>query len=226
MIQYPGIVQTAAATIPKQSMITERGDDGLDQEQGLQWEESLEIQEDPGSVSSPLSLRATLEPEAHVTLDATINSMAASTLVDSGATGIFMHPRFAEECNATLQLKRAPREVRVIDGRMINSGLITHEAVVELVIGSHREKLVADITNTGRYPCILGIPWLIRHDPTICWSQRSVTFNSAYCGENCTMPDMMSLHSGIGNDAWRRSTDGGITASTLELASEFQKKEK
>jgi hypothetical protein len=41
---------------------------------------------------------------------------------------------------------------------------------MELIVGDHREILVADITNTGRYHCIFGIPWLVRHDPTIRWS--------------------------------------------------------
>ena len=129
----------------------------------------------------PLYLRATLDPSAHVTLNAEINSFPCLTLVDLGATGIFLHPSFVEQCNVVLQLKAIPREVRVIDGRMISSGLIAHEAIVELIIGNHRERLVTDVTNTGRYPCILGIPSLICHDPTIRWSQQSVVFDSPYC---------------------------------------------
>ena len=127
-----------------------------------------------------LYLHATLDPDAHMTLNAEINSVPSLTLVDLGATEIFMHPSFVEQCNAVLQLKAVLHEVRVIDGRMISYGLITHEAIVELIIGNHRERLVADVINIGRYPCILGIPWLIRHDPTIRWSQRSVVFDSPY----------------------------------------------
>lgn len=124
----------------------------------------------PSEAVDPHYVRATLEPAAHVTLSARINSMAAFTLVDSGATGIFMHQIFARDCGAEVKLKLIPREVRVIDCRVINSGLITHEALVQLEIGGHREVIMADITNTGRYPCILGTPWLVRHNPTIRWS--------------------------------------------------------
>lgn len=128
-----------------------------------------------------------MDPGAHLTLNAKINDLEALTLVDSGATGVFMHPTFALKCNAIIQTKKVPREVRVIDGRVINSGLITHEAQVELVIGDHRETLVADITNVGRYACILGTPWLTRHDPTIRWSRREVLFDSSYCQKNCVL---------------------------------------
>lgn len=117
-----------------------------------------------------LYLRST-DPGAHLTLHAIINSCKAFILIDSGATGIFMHPKFVETCKAITHLKDNPREVRVIDGRVIDSGLITHQAQVELFIGNHHEMLLAEITNTGHYDCILGMPWLVRHDPIICWSQ-------------------------------------------------------
>lgn len=134
---------------------------------------------------APSYLRATMEQGSHVTLEAQLNSRRATALVDSGATGIFMHPQFAQNCQAEIKAKAIPREVRVIDGRMINSGLITHEASVELQIGDHREWLTADITNIGRYQCVLGTPWLVHHDPTIKWLQREVSFDSSYCLKNC-----------------------------------------
>jgi len=70
---------------------------------------------------------------------------------------------------------------------MINLGLITHEAIVELGVGDQRELLVFDITNTGRYSCILGTPWLVRHDPTIQWARKEVIFDSEYCQEACRL---------------------------------------
>ena len=111
-----------------------------------------------GRISGPLYIRATVDPGTHLTVTGHINSVLVQPLVDSGATGIFMHPEFANKCQAAIRLKRIPREVRVIDGRVIRSGLITHEATVELNIGGHREILVADLTNTVQYPCVLGTP--------------------------------------------------------------------
>ena len=80
---------------------------------------------------------------------------------------MFMHPKFASKCNADIRFKDHPREVRLIDGQVIDSGLITHQALVQLVIRDHCEILLAEITNTGQYACILGMPWLVQYDPTI-----------------------------------------------------------
>lgn len=181
--------------MPKERLI--EGEFGCSQ---IEWEEgdchSLQVdtansQENNLHGGSPttelglLYLRATVDAEAHLTLEAEVNSVAAVMLVDSGATGVFIHPNFAQLCNAKVKPKSIPREVRVIDGRVINSGLITQEAIIEVKIGDHYETLVADITNTGRYSCILGIPWLSHHDPMIRWSQRCVIFESPYCQKNC-----------------------------------------
>ena len=132
-----------------------------------------------------LYLRATIDMDANLTLDAHINFLKALILVDLGAIGVFMHPNFAKQCKTVIRRKVTPREVWMIDERVINPGHITHQAEVEQVIGSHREVLLADITNTGWYTCILVTPWLICHDPTIRWSQRKVLFDSLYCRHNC-----------------------------------------
>lgn len=148
-------------------------------------ESTLQQSQQSDEIVLPHYLRATTEPGAHLTMDARVNSIATTTLIDSGATGIFMHQDFAQNCGARIQSKKIPQEVRVIDGRVINSGLITHEATFELEVGNHRETIVADLTNTGRYHCILGTPWLIRHDPTIRWPQHQVIFDSDYCQHHC-----------------------------------------
>lgn len=122
-------------------------------------------------LQDPIDLRAANDSDLYLKLDTQINSRAATALVDPGVTRVFMHPKFARDCKAEIKTKMVPREIRVIDGRITNSGLITHEAIVELQIGSHCEIITTDITNTGHYPCVLGTLWLICHDPTIRWSQ-------------------------------------------------------
>ena len=98
-----------------------------------------------------------------------------------------MHSKFAEDCQAMIKAKEVPQEVKVIDNRVINSRLITHEAIVELKVGNHQEIFIADITNTGRYLCVLGT-WLVCHDPTIRWSHGEVLFDSPYYHQTCSQP--------------------------------------
>ena len=133
-IWYPGTLQTAAATISKEKLrelphqLKPRALNILSS--------TLEVPE-PIHFPIPLYLSATIDPGVHLTLNAQINSQVATTLIDSGATGIFMNSKFAQDCQAMIKAKEVPREVRVIDGRVINLGLITHEAIVELKVGNH-----------------------------------------------------------------------------------------
>ena len=55
-----------------------------------------------------LYLRATIDPNIHLALDAQINSLKALTLVDSEDTGVFMHSTFAKQCKVVVRLKVMP----------------------------------------------------------------------------------------------------------------------
>lgn len=61
---------------------------------------------------------------------------------------------------------------------------------MEFIVANHREILVADLTNMGRYPCVLGTPWLVQHDPTIRWALKEVVFDSSYCKETWLQEDI------------------------------------
>ena len=115
----------------------------------------------------PLNIRTTMNPRVHLTLNAQINSLPPITFMDSGATGVFLHPTFAQACHAKIQSKAVPREVQVIDGRTISFELITQEATIELCMGDHQEIETANLTNIGCFLCILKIPWFICHNLTI-----------------------------------------------------------
>lgn len=52
--------------------------------------------------------------------------------------------------------------------------------VAQVQIGPHQEQLALDVTNIGQHPVILGIPWLTKHNPSIEWPTRSVTFDDCF----------------------------------------------
>jgi hypothetical protein len=56
---------------------------------------------------------------------------------------------------------------------------------VRLDIQGHREKLPMFVTKLGRYPILLGIPWLKQHDVVIRFTSNLVTFGSQYCLAHC-----------------------------------------
>ena len=107
-------------------------------------------------------------------------------MIDSGATSCFIDIGFIKKHDLTLAPKEVPRVVETVDGRSIASGPVTHETpLIQLQIGQHQEKIVFDAIQIGRYPVILGLPWLARHEPSIKWSRRQVTFRSKFCLQNC-----------------------------------------
>ena len=97
--QYPGVSQTAASIVWRQDP-TEGAADESDQSES-----------ECDQIASVSYLQATMDLEAHLTLQAHINSISALALITSRATGIFMHLSFTQQCKAKIQQKVRPREV-------------------------------------------------------------------------------------------------------------------
>jgi hypothetical protein len=79
----------------------------------------------------------------------------------------------------------------VIDGRPISSGLVEEEVKARLVIDGHEEEIMWDVVDLGRYPLVLGLPWLRKHDPHVRWQENRVVFSSNYCSTHCLPKPIM-----------------------------------
>ena len=115
-------------------------------------------------------------------------SISTMAMVDSGATGNFVHSTFVSRNKIPLKAKEIPIELFVIDGTPISSGNITHNTTsLEISVqptSSHLEHLEFDVI-AMKYNVILGLPWLIRHSPTIVWGDLSLEFKSPFCISQC-----------------------------------------
>jgi predicted aspartyl protease len=121
------------------------------------------------------------------TLSTGPNTLDTHAMLDTGCTAIsFIDESFARDHNLPLHALRIPRTVEVIDGRAIESGMVTHLAEFKMDIGGHSEKLLAFVTRLGHYPLVLGIPWLRLHDVAVRFSTGRLTFDSDYCLGHCT----------------------------------------
>ena len=134
---------------------------------------------------------ASLEGQ-HLVLSAYLASDGTKTpteaLIDSGATGLaFIDEGFAEKHQLPRYALKKPRSLEVIDGRTIESGVITEIVRVTLVVNKHTEDLCAFVTKLGHYPVVLGIPWLRQHNPTINWRDGTLDFESDFCLSNCAL---------------------------------------
>jgi len=81
-------------------------------------------------------------------------------LLDSGATGMFIDKKFAEENGIVMQLLDKPIQVYNIDGTLNQGGLITHEVTLMLSHKGHKEKAVFEVCDLGKSTVIIGYIWL------------------------------------------------------------------
>ena len=95
-------------------------------------------------------------------------------LLDSGATRMFMDKRIVARHGFKLQKLERLIIVRNMD-RTNNSGeAIIHQVECNVYYKGHVERMKIDVCDLGKTEVILGIPWLVAHNPKINWKTREV----------------------------------------------------
>jgi len=104
-------------------------------------------------------------------------------LLDSGATGLFMDITFAQEKRFKMEKLKKPLLVRNVDG-MVNVGeAIIYQVEYNIFFKGHVERARMDVYNLGKTEVILGMPWLVAHNPEIDWEKEKVKI--IYCLSIC-----------------------------------------
>ncbi|MGH2639282.1 MAG: retropepsin-like aspartic protease [Rhabdochlamydiaceae bacterium] len=115
-------------------------------------------------------------------------------MIDSGATGNFITEKVATACGFLIQRKKDPYPLMVVDGEPIssNNGMVTHETVaMEMVmLQGHREMMQFDIINMGNHACILGVPWLRKHNPQVNWRDDTIVMSQCACEQRTDTPHL------------------------------------
>ena len=113
-----------------------------------------------------------------VLLEVKAKVICIDALLDSGATTCFMDIFFARTHSIPRVKKTKQIPVEAIDGRLLSSGVITEETTsLELTVGSHREVITFDLISSPRHPVILGLSWLVMHNPIVDWRRHSINFS-------------------------------------------------
>ena len=94
-----------------------------------------------------------------------------AAMVDSGATGLFMSRRFAEEKGLRRLRLKKPIQVFNIDGTLNQSGSIEEFAQLAIMVDGHKHWVDFLITDLGGENVILGLPWLRRLNPEVDWAK-------------------------------------------------------
>src|ERR1700678_4451062 len=106
-------------------------------------------------------------------------TVETKVLLNTGAEGLFMDRRYAEEHNVTLQRLPNPIIPRNIEGTSNHAGQITYFTWIQAKIDKRRflEKLL--ITNLGSTDVIFGWPWFKENNPQIVWKTGKVQLPKA-----------------------------------------------
>ncbi|GLB33349.1 putative retrotransposable element tf2 155 kda protein type 1-like [Lyophyllum shimeji] len=109
--------------------------------------------------------------------------LGLKALLDSGASGLFLHIRFVREHGITTRTLSWPIPVKNVDGTANAAGAITE--VVDLVLryNGHSERVVFAVTDLGEQDMILGYTWLKEHNPEIDWAAGTVSMSR--CPARC-----------------------------------------
>src|ERR1700677_3298245 len=115
------------------------------------------------------------------TLD-THNSINIDSLLDCGASGLFIDKQFVKLNKIMTWKLPQPIPIYNVDGTLNEGGTIK-EAVDPIVsYGNHKECATFWVCGLGADQVILGLPWLHRHNPDINWATGETKM--LHCGHD------------------------------------------
>jgi predicted aspartyl protease len=97
-----------------------------------------------------------------------------SSLVDCGATGLFVNRSYVKANRLTTRTLSAPIPVYNVDGTPNEAGSVTEVADFILRYKGHSERALFAVTTLGKQDLILGHPWLQKHNLEINWATGEV----------------------------------------------------
>ena len=121
-------------------------------------------------------------PVAEFNLQTLNSSCNAKLLIDSGSQLNLMDIHFAKENNIPFDSDSTFPAVSGVAG---NQTIFGKTFPISLKYKNHLCKTEFYIVDLPSYCGILGIDWLVTHNPTINFTTKEITFNSNYCLSNC-----------------------------------------
>jgi len=128
--------------------------------------------------------------------------IAVKALLDSRAIGLFIDITFAREKGFRMEKMKSPHLVKNMD-RIVNiGGAITHQVKCNMFFKGYVEKVRMDICNLGKTEVILGMLWLVAHNPEIDWEKGEVKITRCppICGKGKQEEKREKEVKGIGRD--------------------------
>src|SRR5258708_187140 len=102
-------------------------------------------------------------------------SISMSTLLDSGATGMFINWSFMQKHQLETTLLPQPVLVCNVNGSPNENGSVMEEVHITLCFGCHSERAHLAVANLGQQMVIIGHSWLTLHNPEVDWVSQKVS---------------------------------------------------
>ena len=109
--------------------------------------------------------------------------ITVEALLDSKATGLVMSSEFARKQGFKLKKLERPMQVRNVDRSFNKEGPIENMVEVNIYCKGCVERTEIDVIGGQKWSVILGMPWLVCHNPEIDWSTGEVKMTR--CPEEC-----------------------------------------
>ena len=100
--------------------------------------------------------------------------ITVEALLDSGTTGLVMSSEFARKQGFKLKKLDRPMYVRNVNSLLNKEGPIKHMVEVNIYYQGHRERTEIDVIGGQKWMVILGMLWLVCHNPEIDWRIEEV----------------------------------------------------
>jgi len=131
-------------------------------------EKKIEVRKVEGKILREVTVKIGLER-----ID-TQEGITVEALLDSGATGLVMSSEFAKKQGFKLKKLERPMNVRNVDGSLNKEEPIENTVEVNIYYQEHRERTEIDVIGGQKWMVILGMTWLVRHNPEIDWRTGEV----------------------------------------------------
>src|SRR5258708_28301546 len=119
----------------------------------------------------------TLNMSVELRTTTSLCSISTSTLLDPGATGMFVNRAFSQKHKLETCPLPNPVPVHNIDGTPNQNRSITEEVEVILQYGQHTDKACLAFANLRWQTVIIGHSWLTHHNLQVDWACQSVTMS-------------------------------------------------
>ena len=106
-------------------------------------------------------------------------------MIDSGATEDLIDKEVCNKHGIKIIKAKNPREMYFANGKPRAIGPVTHMTKAPMDISSHRKLATFQVVNLQNHEVILEMLWLGKHNSTIDWNDKRITFNSERCTTWC-----------------------------------------